>query len=291
MTTNIFGAQDKVSKDGDSMSGPLVLNGSPPMQVPAGAVQGYVWTSDAEGDGSWQASAMLTPTGVKTTAYTASPGDWVPVDASGGSVVITLPASAADKARVGMKMVKTAGSNTATLTAPAGVTFNDDASTTAVMKLLNQGVIAQFARAAAVWYVQSDDLPLSQLDARYAQLAGATFTGPLASDEAITSGVVVLAYSSTIAVNAQLGGHFRVTLGGSPTISNPTNPTDGQKITFELIQDSTGSRSVTWGTAYNFGRGSPPTLTTTAGKRDLVGFVYSASESDWLYAGAGIGGY
>jgi hypothetical protein len=48
----------RVAKAGDTMTGTLVLAGTVPMQVPAGSGAGKVWTSDAQGDGSWQ-----TPTG------------------------------------------------------------------------------------------------------------------------------------------------------------------------------------------------------------------------------------
>jgi len=44
----------RVAKAGDTMTGPLRLVGSPPSVVTAGAVAGYVWTSDVAGNGSWQ---------------------------------------------------------------------------------------------------------------------------------------------------------------------------------------------------------------------------------------------
>jgi len=54
----------RVAKVGDIMSGPLVLSGSPPLQVAAGAAAGDVWTSDSQGNGSWQP-----PAGSNTTPY------------------------------------------------------------------------------------------------------------------------------------------------------------------------------------------------------------------------------
>lgn len=49
MGTTVYGAQDRVAKSGDSMSGPLILGGSPPVQVP-GATAGQVLTSDGSGN-------------------------------------------------------------------------------------------------------------------------------------------------------------------------------------------------------------------------------------------------
>jgi hypothetical protein len=116
---------------------------------------------------SLSTSVFLTPTAVKNSAYTANPGDFVPVDVSGGSVTITLPGTPADETRVGVKLVKATGTNTVTINCSGADHFNADSTTTATLKLLNQGVLMQYAQAAAVWYVQADDLPLSQLDARY----------------------------------------------------------------------------------------------------------------------------
>lgn len=277
---------------------------------------------------------VVAPTSVKTAAYSAAAGDYVPVDVSGGSVVITLPAGPPDQTRVGVKLVKASGANTVTVNCSGSDKYNDDLSTSATLKLLNQGMIAQYSSSAVVWYVQSDDLPLSQLDLRYstftldatatdihalgtqaagsigkaadaghvhpatgvALLAGAAFTGAvsttstLSGSQSVTAGVVVLTFGATMAVNASLAGHFRVTLTASTgTISSPTSPTDGQKITFEIIQDGTGSRTVAWGAAFVFGTAGTPTLTTTASKRDLIGFCYSASASAWLFAGSTLG--
>jgi hypothetical protein len=105
----------------------------------------------------------------------------------------------------------------------------------------------------------------------------------------VTSGVVTLTYAATLNINAALGNHFRVTLTGAATVAAPTGPTDGQKITLEVIQDATGSRALSWNTAFDFGTPGAPVLTTTAAKRDLIGFVYSGSLSKWLYAGSALG--
>lgn len=109
----------------------------------------------------------VVPTSIKTSAYTAAAGDFIPVDVSGGSVTITLPAAPADQTRIGVKLVKLTGANTVTINCSGSDKFNDDATTTATLKLLNQGAIFQYALAAGIWYIQSDDLPLTALDARY----------------------------------------------------------------------------------------------------------------------------
>jgi hypothetical protein len=121
----------------------------------------------------------------------------------------------------------------------------------------------------------------------YALLSGATLTGYLAP-----AVVTLAAVSNLVAVDASLGNDFRLTLTSSAwTISNPTNPVDGERIDFQLQQDGTGSRTVAWGTAYDFGTAGSPTLTTTASKGDIVGFVYYAASSKWRYLGIAGGGF
>lgn len=88
--------------------------------------------------------------------------------------------------------------------------------------------------------------------------------------------------AATIATDASLGNHFRVTLGGNRTLGNPTNPTDGQKVVWELIQDIAGSRTITLDTDFALGSDiSSITLTTTTGKRDFLGAVYNATTGKW----------
>ena len=97
--------------------------------------------------------------------------------------------------------------------------------------------------------------------------------------------VVVLADAATIAVDASLGNDFRVTIAGNRTMGNPSNPVDGQKITFQVTQGSAGSFTLTWGSGYEFSAGLPqPTLSTTAGQTDLLAFIYNAAKGKWLLA-------
>lgn len=93
---------------------------------------------------------------------------------------------------------------------------------------------------------------------------------------------VALTDAATIATNAALGNHFRVTLGGNRTLGNPTNPTDGQRVIWELIQDATGSRTITLDTNFALGTTiSAVTLTTTASKRDFLGAIYNSTAGKW----------
>lgn len=115
-------------------------------------------------------------------------------------------------------------------------------------------------------------------------VSGGTLTGWLAP------AVVSLTFASNIAVDASKGNDFRITLTASTgTIANPTNPVDGQMIKFQITQGTGGSFTVSWDTKYDFGVNGAPTLSTTAGKVDIIGFVYNAALAKWCCAGSALG--
>lgn len=88
--------------------------------------------------------------------------------------------------------------------------------------------------------------------------------------------------AATISVIAALGTEFRVTLAGNRTMGNPTAPFDGHKIRFRIKQDTTGSRTLAWGTAYRFSSTFPsPTLSTSASSVDIIEFIYNSVDLKW----------
>ena len=90
--------------------------------------------------------------------------------------------------------------------------------------------------------------------------------------------VVALTDAATISVDASAGSDFRVTIAGNRTLGNPANPVDGQQIIFQVTQGRAGF-TLTYGSAYEFGAGLPqPSLSTTAGHTDLLGFIYNAAK-------------
>jgi hypothetical protein len=102
---------------------------------------------------------------------------------------------------------------------------------------------------------------------------------------AVAPAVVMLTDAATIAIDASLGNDFRVTLGGSRTMGNPSNAVDGQQIIFQITQGTSGSSTVTWDTGYEFSAGLPqPTLSTTPGQTDVLGFIYNGVKQEWLLA-------
>ena len=86
---------------------------------------------------------------------------------------------------------------------------------------------------------------------------------------------ITLTFAAPLATDAATGSLFRCVLTDDFTLSNPTNAVDGQRITWELIQDGTGSRLITLDS--NFVAGPfTVTLTTTLNKRDFLVVIYNS---------------
>lgn len=83
---------------------------------------------------------------------------------------------------------------------------------------------------------------------------------------------------STVTFDLSLGNIHQVTLGGNRTLAI-SNETAGQVFIVNLIQDGTGSRTVTWFSTVSWAGGTTPTLTTTASKRDVFGFICTAADT------------
>lgn len=93
---------------------------------------------------------------------------------------------------------------------------------------------------------------------------------------------IALTDAASIAVDASLGNLFTITLGGSRTLANPSNPKRGQMIVFRIKQDGTGSRTLTFDTKYRFSTDIPsPTLSAGAGDEDYLGFIYNSVADTW----------
>ena len=123
------------------------------------------------------------------------------------------------------------------------------------------------------------------LTAATASPASAAAAATTVESGALAPAVVNLTDAATIAVDASQGNDLRVTIAGNRTMGNPANPADGQQIIFQVTQGSGGSFTLAWASAYEFSPGlAQPTLSTTAGQTDLLGFVYNAAKGTWLLA-------
>lgn len=81
-----------------------------------------------------------------------------------------------------------------------------------------------------------------------------------------------LSDGTNIAWNLDDNQSATVTLGGNRTLDNPTNMKDGGTYQLIVKQDATGSRTLSFGSAYKWSGGTAPTLSTVANAVDILTF-------------------
>jgi hypothetical protein len=123
---------------------------------------------------------------------------------------------------------------------------------------------------------------LTEITASPASAAAQTTT---VESGGLAPAVVHLTDAATIAVDTSQGNDFRVTIGGNRTMGTPANPTNGEQIIFQITQGTGAPFTITWASGYQFSAALPqPTLSTSAGQTDLLGFVYNSTTGTWLFA-------
>lgn len=227
---------------------PLVLVSGTVQEMPSGdvvdpaAVQGQGFYTGAVPSGSTTATVTH---GLGTTSV-----DVTVRDSSGNEVQVPNQAASTNTVVLTFTTAPTAGQYTAVV--QAGASTPVALATAAPSPIASTAAVGTSSSAARADHVHAPQAPAT------------------------------LAYAATVTTDASQGNLFRITLTGNLTLANPTNPVDGQKVVWELVQDATGSRTLTLGSAFALGTDiSAVTLTTTASKRDFVGAVYNAAAAKW----------
>ena len=91
--------------------------------------------------------------------------------------------------------------------------------------------------------------------------------------------ITALTDGATITPDFALANNFSVTLAGNRTLANPTNLTAGQSGSIFIVQDGTGSRTLAYGSFWDFTTGAAPTLTTTAAGIDRIDYIVRTTGS------------
>ena len=175
--------------------------------------------------------------------------------------VMLLPAGA-DSTLV--SLVSTDTLTNKTLTSPK---INDSTAITATGTEINYSDLATLGTSAASKVLSANSNNLT------------TISGAILNTED------TLSDGSTIAWDVIASPVAKVTLAGNRTMAAPsgTGPAAGQFISLLVIQDGTGSRTITWNAVYEFPSDTAPTLTTTANLGDIFSFRYNGSK--WLLIG------
>lgn len=106
-------------------------------------------------------------------------------------------------------------------------------------------------------------------------LTNKTLTSPTVNTPTITGPTLTVTTDtdgSTVTFDLDAGPIHSVTLEGNRKLA-VSNSEAGKVFVVHLIQDGSGSRTVTFWSTIKWAGGTAPTLTTTAGKADTLGFI------------------
>lgn len=255
-------------KDGRvSMTGPLVLStrGSP-LDTDAASWEN-VLARIRENFVSITGRAWRRQT--KSAGYTAVLADNMSWLNFTSSATLSLPAAAT--AGNGYMLIARAGSGVTLTIDPDGSETVNGATT---LSLVNLGA-AILLCDGAVW------VALVVQSAAATTLTDAALTRPVMGSprENISTGSA----SGAQALDVASQSYFAYTLTGNVTFSFSNVPATGTAIsvTVELLQDGTGSRTVTWPASVKWPGGVAPTLTTTAAKTDIVTLLTRDGGTTW----------
>jgi len=89
--------------------------------------------------------------------------------------------------------------------------------------------------------------------------------------------IVSLTDAASVSLSFNNGQNFSLTLGGNRALSNPTQCVPGQVGSIFVIQDGTGSRTLSYGSSWEFPAGTAPTLSTSAAAVDRLDYIVRTS--------------
>ena len=96
-------------------------------------------------------------------------------------------------------------------------------------------------------------------------------------EKAAVADIQALTDGTNISVDLNAGQNFTVTLAGNRTLDNPTNCVAGQVGSIFVVQDGTGSRTLAYGTSWDFAGGEAPVLSTDAAAIDRIDYIVHTS--------------
>jgi hypothetical protein len=151
----------------------------------------------------------------------------------------------------------------------AGVpgTYTDEMAQDAVATMIAAGTNT----GMAITYNDAGNAESIAVDAATAaQIQAGTANKVVMADKLQASAAPqTLTDGATVSWDMSLGYNAKVTLGGNRTLT-VSNPVLGIDYSLAVIQDGTGSRTVTWPSSFDWGTAGAPTLTTTASKVDQI---------------------
>jgi len=89
--------------------------------------------------------------------------------------------------------------------------------------------------------------------------------------------ITTLTDAASISIDFDTAQNFSVTLAGNRTLESPSNIDPGQTGSIFVIQDTTGGRTLSFGSVWKFAGGTAPTLSTGTSATDRIDYVVQTS--------------
>jgi hypothetical protein len=120
-------------------------------------------------------------------------------------------------------------------------------------------------------------------------IATPTISKPVMSATNPTAQTYTPAGAGTATLDLSLSNQHFITMPAGDITIALTGDTNNQNFLIAITQDGGGSRLVTWFATIRWAGGTPPTLTTAGGQRDIFGFIRTGSATyDGLVVGQNI---
>ena len=123
-----------------------------------------------------------------------------------------------------------------------------------------------------------------------AATAGTDFVAPATATNFTAQqyfGTATLTDGANISWNVSAAQVAQVTLGGNRTFNAPTNLQNGAFYSLCVIQDGTGSRTLSWNSVFDWDSGTAPILSTAANAKDF--FIFRSDGTNLYEQGRSLG--
>jgi hypothetical protein len=180
---------------------------------------------------------------------------------------------------VAVKHILQGGTNTITVACGGSDVINRaGGATSTTLRLLAEAAMLVYDAATAIWTIVADDVPIAQLDLRYAIKAA---YASAADAVAITPALVTNDTTRVTQTNTQVAGTL--------TLNNPTGtPIDGEILIVRVT--CTNAQTLAFGTAYlGTNQLSLPAATTGSSKTDRMIFEYRTASLKYELIGISFG--
>jgi hypothetical protein len=240
------------------------------------------------------------PTASASNRGVLSSADWTTFNNKGSgtvtSVTGTAPVVSSGGATPAISMAAATTSVSGYLTSTDWTTFNNKGSgsvTSASVVSANgfSGTVATATTTPAITISTSITGVLKgNATAISAATAGTDYVAPgTATNFTVQQyfGTSTLTDGATISWAASTAQVATVTIAGNRTMAAPSGLVSGAFYALNVIQDSTGSRTMTWNTVFKWTGGTAPTLSTAANAKDF--FVFRSDGTNLYEQGRSLG--